>query len=101
MAMFVDVHHGFLGVTRVQLCEAMERDLAVQESEGVQFVRWWLDPERGALFCLSTAPSRECLLRVHERAGHPPAHVYEIAVELDPSTCGAPLVPDAARQSGG
>jgi hypothetical protein len=82
MAMFVDVHHGFFGVTEVQLREVRERDLAIEDSEGVHFVRHWLDPERGVLFCLCTAPSRECVLRVHERAGHPPAEVYEISVEL-------------------
>lgn len=82
MAMFVDVHHGFFGVTAVQLREVQERDLAIQDSEGVQFLHSWLDPERGTLFCLATAPSRECVLRVHERAGHPPTEVYEIHVEL-------------------
>ena len=83
MAVFVDVHHGFVGVTEVQLREAHERDLAIEATEGVRFLRHWLDPERGALFCLSTAPSREFVLRVHERAGKPPAEVYEIGVELD------------------
>jgi hypothetical protein len=98
MAVFVDVHHGFVGVTGVQLCEAMERDLAIQDGEGVRFAHWWLDGERGTLFCLSTAPSRECLLRVHERAGHPPSDVYEICVELDAAAyAGGPAV---ARSGG-
>jgi hypothetical protein len=81
MPTYLDVHRGFFGVTEVQLRELQERALAVQHREGVQFVRCWLDPERGALFCLSTAPSAEAVLRAHERAGHVTGEVYEIAVE--------------------
>lgn len=41
-----------------------------------------LDPAEGRLFCLSTAPSKDSLLRVHERAGHPPSEVYDISMEV-------------------
>ncbi|MES2211089.1 MAG: SCO4226 family nickel-binding protein [Chloroflexota bacterium] len=82
MARFMDVHSGFVGVTEAQLKAAHERDLAIQDDEGMQFERAWLDPESGKVFCLSTGPTREALMRVHERAGHPTAEVYEIPVEV-------------------
>ena len=82
MAKFMDVHTGFIGVTAQQLMEAHERDLAIQADEGVRFEHAWLDPERGRVFCLATGPSREAVMRIHERAGHPTREVYELAVEV-------------------
>ena len=82
MAKFMDVHSGFIGVTAQQLKEAHERDLAIQADEGVRFERAWLDPERGKVFCVATAPNREAVLRIHERAGHPTREIYELAVEV-------------------
>jgi hypothetical protein len=82
MATFMDVHSGFVGVTAAQLQEAHERDLSIERDEGVHFERAWLDPESGKVFCLSTGPSRESVMRIHERAGHPTAEVYELPIEV-------------------
>jgi hypothetical protein len=82
VAKFMDVHSGFVGVTAQQLKEAHERDLAIESDEGVHFERAWLDPERGKVFCLATGPTREAVMRVHERAGHPTAEIYEVQVEV-------------------
>ncbi len=82
MARFMDVHSGFAGVTEQQLQEAHERDLAIEKEEGVHFERAWLDPELGKVFCLSSAPSKEAVMRIHERAGHPTGEVYELRVEV-------------------
>jgi hypothetical protein len=82
MAKFMDVHSGFIGVTAQQLREAHDRDLAIEGDEGVHFERAWLDPERGKVFCLATGPTREAVMRVHERAGHATAEVYELRVEV-------------------
>jgi hypothetical protein len=82
MAKFMDVHSGFFGVTRQQLAEAHGRDLAIEADEGVHFERAWLDPEAGKVFCLATGPSKESVMRIHARAGHPTAEVYELPVEV-------------------
>jgi hypothetical protein len=82
MGKFMDVHSGFVGVTAEQLEEAHGRDLAIEAEEGVHFERAWLDPEVGKVFCLSTAPSREAVMRIHERAGHPTGEVYDLTVEV-------------------
>ncbi len=82
MANFRDVHSGFFGVAAEQLKEAHERDLAIEADEGVHFERAWLDPEQGKVFCLASGPSREAVLRVHERAGHPTSEIYELLVEV-------------------
>lgn len=82
MARFMDVHSGFVGVTASQLEEAHGRDLAVEADEGVHFERAWLDSQSGKVFCMSSGPSREAIMRVHERAGHPTGEVYELDVEV-------------------
>ncbi|PZS28704.1 MAG: DUF4242 domain-containing protein [Pseudonocardiales bacterium] len=82
MAQFMDVHSGFVGVTEEQLREAHERDLAVEGEEGVHFERAWLDPESGKVFCLSSGPSKESVMRVHEKAGHPTTEVYELTADI-------------------
>ena len=83
MPKFMDVHSGFVGVTENQLREAHERDLAIEETEGVHFERAWLDPDSGKVFCLSSGPSKEAVLRVHELAGHPTTEIYELPVEVE------------------
>lgn len=82
MATFMDVHDGFVGVTAEQLRGAHDRDLAIEDSEGVHFERAWLDPEAGKVFCLATGPSKEAVMRIHERAGHPTTEVYALTVEV-------------------
>jgi hypothetical protein len=82
VAKFMDVHSGFNGVTAQQFKEAHELDLVNEAREGVHFERAWLDPEKGKVFCLATGPSREAVMRVHERAGHPTPEIYELDIEV-------------------
>jgi hypothetical protein len=82
MAKFMDVHNGFVGVTAEQLDEAHQADLKIEADEGVHFEKAWLDPESGKVFCLSTGPSKEAIMRIHERAGHPTNEVYEVNIEI-------------------
>jgi hypothetical protein len=82
MKKFMDVHDGFVGVTAEQLRDAHDRDLAIQGDEGVVYEQAWLDPAAGKVFCLATGPSKEAVMRIHERAGHPTPEVYEITVEV-------------------
>jgi hypothetical protein len=81
MAKFMDVHEGFVGVTAEQLDTAHQADLKIEAEEGVHFEKVWLDPESGKAFCLSTAPSKEAIMRIHERTGIPTTEVYELTVE--------------------
>jgi hypothetical protein len=82
MASFMDVHTGFVGVTKEQLAAAHQKDLDIEKAEGVHFERAWLDPVSGKAFCLSTAPNAEAIKRVHAKAGHPTDEVYPLTVEV-------------------
>ena len=82
MAKFMDVHNGFFGVSAEQLAEAHQRDVDIQNEEGVVYEHAWLDPASGKVFCLASGPTREAVMRIHERAGHPTPEVYEITAEV-------------------
>jgi len=82
MPRFMDLHDGFGGVTQSQLEAAQAADQAIEAEEGVHFERAWLDPEAGTVFCLSTGPSKEAVMRIHARAGHPTAEIYELPIEV-------------------
>lgn len=82
MAMFMDVHDGFVGVTKEQFEDAHRRDLDIQSEEGVSFDHAWLDPVTGKAFCLATGPSRDAVIRIHQRAGHPASEVYELPIAV-------------------
>ena len=81
MARFMDVPAGS-SADREQLLEAHRRDQSLEGEEGVHFEKAWLDPEAGKVFCLATGPSKESVLRVHERAGHPTNEIYEVPIEV-------------------
>jgi hypothetical protein len=81
MPEFMDVHTGMAGVTTEALHDAHQADLAIQDEEGVNFKQAWADPTTGMVFCLSEAPSKEAVQRIHERAGHPADQIYEVPVQ--------------------
>ncbi|MFG2006287.1 SCO4226 family nickel-binding protein [Spirillospora sp. NPDC048911] len=82
MAKFMDVHHGFRGVTAAQLQQAHDADVAIQSEEGVTFEHAWADPDSGLVYCLSEAPSAEAVQRVHERAGHRADEIHMVPLSV-------------------
>jgi hypothetical protein len=60
---------------------AHRRDLEAQAEEGVSYDHAWLDPETGRAFCLITGTSKEAVIRVHEKAGHPAKERYELWIQ--------------------
>ena len=69
---------GDLELPRRQRCPGLRLGVGT----AVHFERAWLDADSGKVFCLATGPSKEAVFRIHERAGHPPAEVYEISAEV-------------------
>jgi hypothetical protein len=68
MPLFLDVHRNLAGVTAAAGAEAHEKDLAVQARHGVRYLRYWVDEQAGAVFCLVEAPSKEAAAQVHREA---------------------------------
>ena len=80
MALFMDVHEGFLGVSQADVDGAHRADLEIEAAEGVHFKHWWADPSTGKVFCLAEGPNKDAVLRVHAKAGHPAKEIYEVAL---------------------
>jgi len=80
---FIDVHTGMKGIDHKGLVAAHEQDLRLQATEGVKFLKAWADPSTGKVFCLSEGPSKEAVLRVHQRAGHQTHEIYEVPIEVE------------------
>jgi len=69
MALFIDVHHAAAkDMDAAAAAEMHSRDVAIQDSYGVRFLRYWFDPVTGKTFCLSEAPSMEAVNAVHQQA---------------------------------
>ena len=83
MAKFIDIHTGMKGVTKQQLAQAHQKDTDLEDAEGVQFLHAWADPQSGKVFCLSEAPNKEAVLRVHRKAGHAADEIYEVPIEVE------------------
>ncbi|MFO7547368.1 MAG: DUF4242 domain-containing protein [Acidimicrobiia bacterium] len=68
MPLFMDVHTIATGVSEADVAGAHERDLAVQEQYGVNYLRYWVDEDAGKIFCLVEADSAEDACTVHLEA---------------------------------
>jgi len=80
---FLDVHHGMKGITQDQLQSEHRRDTDIERDFGVHFEKAWADPETGEVFCMSEAPSKDAVQRVHTNAGHPADEIYELQISVD------------------
>jgi hypothetical protein len=85
MPLYMD-RHDIEGVTAQAVAEAHEKDLSVQDKNGVKYHNYWCDQSRGCVFCLVEAPTKEAALQVHREAhGLLPNEI----IEVDPKTVKA------------
>jgi hypothetical protein len=68
MALYMDVHNMDGAVTPEDVAKAHEADLQTQDEHGVHFLRYWVAPEQGKIFCLVDAPDAEAANTVHREA---------------------------------
>lgn len=76
--LYIDVHHLQPGkVTYEAVADAHAKDLAVEKKYGVQFIKYWVDPAKGLVYCLSSASNPEAITKTHAEAhGLLPDQVY-------------------------
>lgn len=68
MPLFMDVHNIEGGVSASDVAGAHQADLAIQDTHGVNYLRYWVDEEAGKIFCLVDAPDSEAAISVHRKA---------------------------------
>ena len=56
------------GVTVDDVAKAHAGDLAIQDSHGVKYLRYWVDESNGKIFCLVDAPDADAANTVHREA---------------------------------
>jgi hypothetical protein len=78
--LYMDVHQLEPGkVTFADVEGAHAKDLAVQDKAGVKFLRYWIDEEKGLIYCLSSAPNSEAIRKTHAEAhGLEPQNIYAV-----------------------
>lgn len=68
MALFMDVHTLDNPVTLADVAAAHTADLAIQDQHGVHYLRYWVDEQKGKIFCLVDAATPEAANVVHREA---------------------------------
>ena len=80
MPLYMDVHESLPdGATAADVAGAHAEDLKIQDQYGVNYKSYWVDEEKGKVFCLVDAPDKESASRVHREAHGLEAHtLYEV-----------------------
>ena len=68
MPLFMDIHNKVEGLTAEAVAGAHKRDLEVQDTHDVNYLRYWFDEGSGRVFCLVEAPSKAAAEAVHREA---------------------------------
>lgn len=66
---FIDSHHfGAGNVTAKAVAEAHEKDLKTQQRFGVEFIKYWVDEQKGQVYCLAKANDPQNIINAHKAA---------------------------------
>jgi len=53
--------------------------LAIEKKYGVNFIKYWVDENKGLIYCLSSAPDSESIRKTHAEAhGLLPQYIYKV-----------------------
>ena len=95
MPLFMD-RHNLPGVTSHDVAEAHLKDLKVQKEFGCLAMTYWIDEDRGNVFCLIESPDKEAVIEMHNRAhGLIPHDIIEVDSNLVKAFLGRIQDPDA------
>jgi hypothetical protein len=77
---YIDVHNLEPGkVSFADVAAAHQKDLATEGKYGVSFIKYWVDEQKGKVYCLSKAANEEAIINTHKEAhGLIPASVYKV-----------------------
>ena len=79
MPLYLDVHN-LPGATAKDVADAHMKDLQEQDKHGVKYIKYWVDEEKGKVFCLVDAPNAEAAHTVHRNAhGLVADEIYEVS----------------------
>jgi hypothetical protein len=78
--LFIDVHQLEPGKIKLEdVAKAHAKDLAVENKYGVNFINYWVDEDKGLVYCLSSSSDTQSIIKTHTEAhGLLPDHIYEV-----------------------
>lgn len=82
MPVYMDIHE-LPGVTPEAVAKAHAQDVAVQAKYGVSYHKYWVNVQKGKVYCLCHAPTAEAADAVHREAhGMAAERIMEITPEI-------------------
>jgi len=109
MPTYMDIHE-LPGVTPEAVAEAHLKDMQVQSKYGVTYHKYWINQQKGKIYCLCHAPTAEAAEAVHREAhGLPAARIMEVQPEMaeafmgtaETDLDGAVVLPNSSSLDGG
>ncbi len=99
MPIFMDLHI-VPGVTAKEVAEAHLLDVKIQERYCCKTMTYWIDEDKGSVFCLIEAPDKESVREMHEKAhGLIPHEIIAVNTDVVKAFLGRIKDPeDAIRQ---
>ena len=78
--LYIDVHQLTPGsVNETAVAAAHVKDLAIQGKYGVHFIKYWVNKEKGLVYCLSSAVDSNAIRKTHAEAhGLLPDNIYPV-----------------------
>ena len=79
-SLYIDVHQLEPGKVKYEdVAKAHAKDLAVEKKYGVNFIKYWVNEEKGLVYCLSSSLDTESIRKTHAEAhGLLPDHIYQV-----------------------
>lgn len=80
MPLFMDFHNDMQGVSHEDAANAHIADMEIQDKYGVKYHKFWVNEEKGFVFCLIEGPSKEACEKVHKLShGHVACEIIEVS----------------------
>jgi len=79
--LYLDVHQLQPGKVKfADVAKAHAKDLEVEKKYGVHFIKYWVNEDKGLVYCLSSAPDTISITKTHAEAhGLLPDHFYRVS----------------------
>ena len=76
--LYIDVHQLSPGKVKYEdVAKAHAKDLVAEKKHGVHFITYWVNEEKGLVYCLSSSSDTQSIIKTHAEAhGLLPEHIF-------------------------
>jgi AraC-like DNA-binding protein len=99
MPIYMDIHQ-VPGIEAIDAAEAHQKDMLIQDEHQCRCMTYWVDVDRGVVFCLIEAPDKSVVEEMHRKShGLVPNKIIEVKNEVVESFLGRIHDPEDAEIS--